>query len=85
MIGLVPQIRFPFTPEPGDGDEREAKLPHSAPPWRGPDLRDQALLVQKDETQWPSHGGNIGPCENAESCKALRLLGPTKRAPIAKH
>src|SRR4029079_15730861 len=38
-VGLVPQLRFPFVPEPGDGhaDDREAKLAHSAPPWHGPD------------------------------------------------
>ena len=41
-IGLAPQVRFPFTPqgEPGAAQEREAKLAHTAPPWRGPDVRD---------------------------------------------
>ncbi len=86
-VGLVPQIRFPFTPH-GDGitDEREATLPHSAPPWRGPELRDSAAIASA-ETPWPSHAGNVGPCQDSEVCRALRLLGGPKRpaSPIAKH
>lgn len=85
-VGLVPQIRFPFAPHGGDGasNEREAKLPHSAPPWRGPDLRDPAT-IKAAETPWPSHGGSVGPCHDAEVCRALRTLGGPKRAPVAKH
>jgi carboxyl-terminal processing protease len=86
-VGLVPQIRFPFA---GTGDaassEREAKLPHSAPAWRGPDLRDPATL-KAAETPWPPQGasGNVGPCKDADVCRALRLLGVPKRTPVAKH
>jgi carboxyl-terminal processing protease len=87
-VGLVPQIRFPFAPQ-GDpvlASERESKLVHSAPPWRGPDVRDRSVRI--DDAPWPAHGGNLGPCKDSEACKALRLLGgreQTKRPPIAKH
>ena len=89
-IGLVPQIRFPFAPLAGNADpfsnEREAKLPHSAPPWRGPDLRDPAS-IKSAETPWPIHGGSVGPCHDADVCRALRALGGAKRppSPVAKH
>jgi carboxyl-terminal processing protease len=85
-VGLVPQVRFPFTPQ-GDpilAQEREAKLAHAAPPWRGPDVRDSSV-ARSEEASWPTHGGTVGPCNEAETCKALRLLGAPKRAPIAKH
>lgn len=88
-IGLVPQIRFPFVPhgDPASIEEREAKLAHSAPPWRGPDIRDSSVaLAFADEVTWPPHAGNVGPCREAEVCKALRLVGGgTKRTPTAKH
>jgi carboxyl-terminal processing protease len=87
-IGLVPQIRFPFVPE-GDAAtaaEREVKLAHSAPPWRGPDVRDLSAGVERsDDFAWPGHGGNVGSCHDPDACKALRLLGAPKRTPIAKH
>jgi carboxyl-terminal processing protease len=85
-IGLVPQIRFPFAPPQGDSSssDREAKLPHSAPPWRGPDLRDPTAL-KSAETPWPSHGGSVGPCHDGDVCRALRTLGGPKRTPVAKH
>lgn len=87
-VGLVPQIRFPFVPQgdPSSAQEREAKLAHSAPPWRGPDVRDASLSsARADELTWPAHGGNVGPCREADACKALRLLNGPKRNPIAKH
>lgn len=87
-VGLSPQIRFPFAPqgEPGAVEEREAKLAHSAPPWRGPDVRDPSSVASaREEAAWPAHGGNVGPCQDVEVCKALRLLGGSRRAPIAKH
>jgi len=86
----VPQLRFPFAPTAGNGDafsnEREAKLPHSAPPWRGPDLRD-AASVKSAEMPWPGSAGNVGPCHDGEVCRALRVLGGQKRppSPVAKH
>lgn len=82
-VGLAPQIRFPFAREPGDREEREAKLAHSAPAWRGPDLRDPGAVA--GDVSWPAHGGNVGPCSEADVCKALRLLGGPKRAAVAKH
>jgi carboxyl-terminal processing protease len=88
-IGLVPQIRFPFVPQgdPASVQEREVKLLHSAPPWRGPDVRDATgAAARADDIAWPAHGGNIGPCKDAEACKALRLLGGgPKHTPTAKH
>jgi carboxyl-terminal processing protease len=83
-MGLAPQIRFPFAPQgdPATAQEREAKLAHSAPPWRGPDVRDPSIIARTDDA-WPAHGGNVGPCHDADACRALRLLGGPKR--IAKH
>jgi carboxyl-terminal processing protease len=83
-VGLVPTIRFPFgLPEDG---ERESGLAHSPPSWRGPDVRDRAVLGHVDDgtwnAAWPPHAGNVGPCRDAEVCRALRLLGlgsPTAR------
>lgn len=82
-VGLAPQVRFPFSVQGAESNEREAKLAHSAPPWRGPDLRDVSLV--RDDTVWPSHGNVVGPCKDAEVCKALRLLAGPKRTPVAKH
>lgn len=86
-VGLVPMVRYPFVPQgdPSSIQERESKLAHSAPPWRGPDVRDPAIRDVREETSWGSHGGTVGPCRDAEVCKALRLLGGPKRAPVAKH
>ena len=85
-VGLVPQIRFPFATHADDGsaNEREAKLPRSAPPWRGPDLRD-ATSVKSADTPWPATNGAVGPCRDGEVCRALRTLAGPKRAPVAKH
>ena len=84
-VGLVPQIRFAFANH-GDSssNEREAKLPHSAPPWRGPELRDMIAMKAAD-SPWPSHGGAVGPCHDGEVCRALRALSGPKRAAVAKH
>jgi carboxyl-terminal processing protease len=87
-VGLSPQIRFPFAPQgdPGNTQEREAKLAHSAPPWRGPDVRDASTVAMRSEdVTWPPHGGVVGPCREADVCKALRLLSVPKRVPIAKY
>lgn len=87
-IGLAPTIRFPFgTP---DGNDREASLLHAPPLWRGPDVRDRAVLAHSEDgtwsAVWPSHGGNVGPCKDADVCRALRLVGtapPTARRTAA--
>jgi carboxyl-terminal processing protease len=78
-VGLTPTLRFPFSvPTP---DEREATLQHAPPSWHGPDVRDRGVLAHVDDgtwmTSWPSHGGNVGPCKDADTCRALRMLGPT--------
>jgi carboxyl-terminal processing protease len=78
-VGLTPSIRFPFGTT--DASDREAALPHAPPTWRGPDVRDRALLAHSEDgtwnTTWPPHNGNVGPCKDAEVCRALRLLGPS--------
>ncbi len=76
-VGLAPTIRFPFgTTEPND---REASLPHAPPLWRGPDVRDRGVLAHAEDgtwsAVWPNSGGNVGPCKDADVCRALRLLG----------
>ena len=87
-VGLVPQIRFPFVAQgdPQTIEERESKLAHSAPAWTGPDVRDLSMMTGKnEEATWPAHGGNVGPCTESDVCKALRLIGGSKRVPTAKH
>lgn len=89
-VGLAPTVRFPFPG--GSDDDREATLPHAPPSWRGPDVRDRGVLAHAQDgswtVAWPAHGGNVGPCHDADVCRALRLLGPTlataRRMPAAK-
>ncbi len=76
-VGLTPTIRLPFgTPETND---REAALPHAPPRWRGPDVRDRSVLAHAEDgtwaVTWPPHGGDVGQCQDAEVCRALRLVG----------
>jgi carboxyl-terminal processing protease len=78
-VGLAPTLRFGFSvPTP---DEREATLLHAPPSWHGPDVRDRAVLAHVEDgtwtTTWPPHAGNVGPCKDADTCRALRMLGPT--------
>lgn len=82
-VGLTPQIRFPFTSTDASPDDREAKLVHVAPSWRGPDLRSGTATVEGG--MWPSNGGSVGPCKEQDVCRALKLLGNPHRAAIAKH
>ena len=76
-VGLAPTIRFPFG-QSATGD-RESSLPHSPPVWKGPDVRDRTLLGHVDDgtwnASWPAHAGNVGPCKDADVCRALRQLG----------
>jgi carboxyl-terminal processing protease len=79
-VGLVPNVRIPFVTLAGEdtSGETEAKLPDAPPTWRGPDQRDRAMMMRFDgegAMQWPSHGGKIGPCKDADVCRALRVLG----------
>lgn len=80
-VGLTPQIRFPFTPRE-DSSEREATVPRTAPSFRGPDVR--ARVAREGAPSWPAPRGAIGPCADAEVCKALERLAPPKHAPVAK-
>lgn len=84
-VGLVPTIRFPFgTP---DATDRESALTHAPPLWRGPDVRDRGILAHGEDgawsIAWPANGGNVGPCKDADVCRAIRLLGAS--APTARR
>ena len=63
------------------------RLPHAPPTWRGPDVRDRALLAHAEDgtwnMAWPPHGGNVGPCKDADVCRALRAPR-ARRAPTAR-
>lgn len=79
-VGLVPTLRVPFAPSlaggPGVPREREALLPHAPPSWRGPDVRDEASVrVAAGTLAWPGHENTVGPCKDADVCRALRTLG----------
>jgi carboxyl-terminal processing protease len=83
-VGLTPTIRFPFGVV--ETNDREAALLHAPPQWRGPDVRDRAILSRGEDGtwsgNWPQHGGIVGPCKDADVCRALRLVGaspPTAR------
>jgi carboxyl-terminal processing protease len=89
-VGLVPSLRFPFGTV--DANDREAALAHAPPTWRGPDVRDRAVLAHAEDgtwaVAWPPNGGNVGPCKDADMCRALRVLGSApvtaRRGPPAK-
>jgi carboxyl-terminal processing protease len=76
-VGLVPTLRFAFGTV--EATDRESALLHSPPLWRGPDVRDRAVLAHAEDgtwsLAWPAHGGNVGPCKDADVCRALRTLG----------
>jgi carboxyl-terminal processing protease len=83
-VGLTPTVRFPFGTV--EANDREAALAHAPPLWRGPDVRDRTVLAHVEDgtwaTAWPSHTGDVGPCKDADMCRALRVLGaspPTAR------
>ncbi|MBX3262343.1 MAG: S41 family peptidase [Labilithrix sp.] len=88
-VGLVPQIRFPVHvdgPSPARPRSARRSSPTPRPLWRGPDVRDPSSVASaREEAGWPAHGGNVGPCQDIEICRALRLLGGARRAPTAKH
>jgi carboxyl-terminal processing protease len=78
-VGITPTLRVPF---PGLANDREALLPHAPPTWRGPDVRER--IGESQAYQWPTHGGAVGPCRDADVCRAMRSLG-TKRIIAAKR
>lgn len=67
-VGITPGVRLSL---PSTG-EREAHLIRALEPWRGPDVRDPALVR---EVPWPSPSGRLGPCADSVVCKALRAIG----------
>jgi carboxyl-terminal processing protease len=70
---------------PKDDPEREATLAHAPPTWRGPDVRDRAIMAESETIVWGGHAGVVGPCKDPDICRALRTLGATsKRPPTAK-
>lgn len=71
--GIVPQIRLSMPAT----TEREASVTRALGPWRGPDVRDLAMV---HETPWPNHGGRVGPCRDETVCRALRSLGASPAA-----
>ena len=77
-VGLVPQIRVPFA---GTSSDREATLTHAAPSWHGPDVRQR--MAESSAFAWPSHAGLVGPCKDADVCRALRAIGAGGKRPIA--
>jgi carboxyl-terminal processing protease len=82
-VGITPTIAISFAPTPNDAEpgERERTLPHSAPTWRGPDTREPRTA--SPEESWTAHAGTVGPCKDADVCRALRALGgaSAKRTP----
>ncbi len=82
-VGLTPTIPLPFIAKMDDPHEREAKLPHTAPTWRGPDKRAGVVFARKDHWSWPQTTGKVGPCDDPDVCHALRALG-ARRPQIAK-
>ena len=47
--------------------------PHSAPPWRGPDLRDHLVSPAAAATCVAGPRRTVGPCRDADVCKALGI------------
>ncbi|WP_394824075.1 S41 family peptidase [Pendulispora albinea] len=79
-VGLAPTLRFPFAllPDEDSSGESEAKLPEAPPTWRGPDVRNRQMVAQFDAAKlmtWPPHKGHVGPCKDADVCRALQALG----------
>jgi carboxyl-terminal processing protease len=62
--GLLPAILV-GPPTPG---EREADWPLTLDPVPGPDVR----IAGFSSPAWPAHGGRVGPCADAVTCRALR-------------
>jgi carboxyl-terminal processing protease len=77
-VGIAPTLRLPFAPQ---GSDREAVLPHAPPTWRGPDVRER--VVEAPTYAWPPHMGLVGPCADADVCRAVRTLGAGGKRLIA--
>ena len=75
-VGILPGIDL----GPELVTEREAKIAHALPAWRGPDVRDPHRAF---DVPWPVHHGRVGPCRDEAVCRTLRALG-VPRAPMAR-
>jgi carboxyl-terminal processing protease len=81
--GLAPTLEVVPTARPAE-DDREARIAHAPPTWRGPDVRDRRLL-DRTPAPWPTADGAIGPCDDAYVCRALgALAGWSPRKPVAR-
>jgi carboxyl-terminal processing protease len=74
--GIVPDVSL-GTARPA---EREGSLHNALAPWTGPDVR----TGEQRRAAWPSHGGRVGPCADAEMCRALTALGSRAAAARAR-
>src|SRR5262249_13843582 len=72
-VGIVPNIHLSLAPVA----EHEASLVRALESWRGPDVRDAALVR---DGAWPPHAGRVGPCHDDTVCRALRALGAAPAA-----
>jgi carboxyl-terminal processing protease len=82
-VGLTPSVEL-FPLRPSKDEEREATLAHAPPAWRGPDVRERGW--EKWEVSWPAHEDKVGPCKDAEVCRALRAVGGwNARKPISRR
>jgi carboxyl-terminal processing protease len=75
-VGILPGIYL----GPPLVTEREAKIAHALPMWRGPDVRDPHRTF---DVPWSAHHGQVGPCRDDAVCRTLRALG-VPRAPVAR-
>jgi carboxyl-terminal processing protease len=72
-VGIEPSLLLPPI-GPESAHEHESDAPNAPPTWRGPDVRDRTRVVSGGLV-WPEHGGKVGPCTDAEVCRALLALG----------
>ena len=92
-VGLTPTIKVSFSSGGSGGGlarDREALLPHAPPSWRGPDVRDKVLMTRGNDeggwvSAWPTHDGSVGPCKDADVCRALRALGTSSASAPRKR
>jgi carboxyl-terminal processing protease len=83
-VGIEPSLLLPRV-APEAPREHEADAPNAPPTWRGPDVRDRSRVLPAAMT-WPEHGGKVGPCQDADVCRALLAIGaspPGKRSSAA--
>ena len=72
-VGIEPSLLLPPV-GPESPHEHESDAPNAPPTWRGPDVRDRTRVASTGLV-WPEHGGKVGPCTDAEVCRALVALG----------